>query len=298
MNDDHKIPVVLHTDIGTDIDDTWALSMLLSQPWWDLKMILVDTGDVRYRAAVAAKTLAAFQQYETEIGLGKETKADSSLSDWLNGYDLKQYPGPVHQNGISRFIEIVRNSPEPVHLISIAPVPAIAAALDIAPDIAQRIRFSGMFGSLKYGFDDQKGALAEYNITSDIPAARKVFSAAWLDARITPLDSCGSIRLREKNFQRVFHSELQRLAPIQEGFPIWCRHVNLPEVQQESSILFDTVAVHLAYSTEFLIMEQLPLIVNNEGFTVVDPAGQTFSVATGWKNRAAFERRLAEQLLD
>lgn len=35
-----KIPVVLDTDLGSDIDDTWALAMLLRSPELDVKLIL------------------------------------------------------------------------------------------------------------------------------------------------------------------------------------------------------------------------------------------------------------------
>ena len=34
-----KIPVILDTDIGGDIDDTWALAMLLKSPELDLKLV-------------------------------------------------------------------------------------------------------------------------------------------------------------------------------------------------------------------------------------------------------------------
>ena len=54
-----RTPVVFDTDIGTDIDDTWALAQLLRSPDLDLKLVLTDTGDTHYRAAVAAKFLEA-----------------------------------------------------------------------------------------------------------------------------------------------------------------------------------------------------------------------------------------------
>jgi len=33
-----KIPVILDTDIGEDIDDTWALGLLLKCPEFDVKL--------------------------------------------------------------------------------------------------------------------------------------------------------------------------------------------------------------------------------------------------------------------
>mgnify|MGYP006308749897 CR=1 FL=1 len=40
-----KVPVILDTDIGDDIDDTWALAMLLQSPELDLDLVVADTGD-------------------------------------------------------------------------------------------------------------------------------------------------------------------------------------------------------------------------------------------------------------
>jgi len=41
------IPVILDTDIGWDIDDTWALITLLNSPELDLRMVLTSTGNTR-----------------------------------------------------------------------------------------------------------------------------------------------------------------------------------------------------------------------------------------------------------
>jgi inosine-uridine nucleoside N-ribohydrolase len=42
---DRSIPVILDTDIGGDIDDTWALAMMLRSPELDVKLVVTDTGD-------------------------------------------------------------------------------------------------------------------------------------------------------------------------------------------------------------------------------------------------------------
>jgi len=40
-----KIPVILDTDIGIDIDDTWALGLLLKCPELDVKLITTTSED-------------------------------------------------------------------------------------------------------------------------------------------------------------------------------------------------------------------------------------------------------------
>ena len=39
-----KLPVILDTDIGGDIDDTWALAYLLKCPELDLRMVVCSSG--------------------------------------------------------------------------------------------------------------------------------------------------------------------------------------------------------------------------------------------------------------
>ena len=49
------IPVILDTDIGDDIDDTWALAMLLKSPELDLKLVVSDTADTVHRAKIVGE---------------------------------------------------------------------------------------------------------------------------------------------------------------------------------------------------------------------------------------------------
>ena len=66
---------------------------------------------------------------------------------------------------------------------------------------------------------------------------------------------------------------------------------------ERSSVLFDTVAVHMATTFDYLDMEEVRLIVDDEGFTRPDPAGRPFMVAKGWKDLPGFERFLVDTLL-
>ena len=52
-----KIPVILDTDIGTDIDDTWALAMLLNCQELAPKLVVTVAGDTVYRTHLSAKFL-------------------------------------------------------------------------------------------------------------------------------------------------------------------------------------------------------------------------------------------------
>lgn len=50
-----KIPVIMNTDIGDDMDDTWSLGLLLKSPELDLKLVVGDQERPEYRAKLLAK---------------------------------------------------------------------------------------------------------------------------------------------------------------------------------------------------------------------------------------------------
>jgi inosine-uridine nucleoside N-ribohydrolase len=65
-----KIPVILDTDIGGDIDDTWALAMMLRCPELDIKLVVSDTGNTTYRAKIIAKILHIAGRTDIAVGIG------------------------------------------------------------------------------------------------------------------------------------------------------------------------------------------------------------------------------------
>jgi inosine-uridine nucleoside N-ribohydrolase len=291
-------PVVLDTDIGDDIDDTWALALLLKSPEVDLKLVVTDLGKAPYRAKIAARLLQAAGRADVAVGLGvavpgqKET--GGGQSPWVEGYDLKSYPGKVHEDGVQALIDTVMNSARPVTIIAIGPVPTLAAALEREPRIAAKARFVGMHGSVRRGYDGAKDPCAEYNVKMDPKACQKVFTAAW-DMTITPLDTCSLVRLRDAKYAKVRESKDPVATALIENYRIWCGK-EPQRADKGSSVLFDTVAAYLSFADDLLKMEKLGIRVDDKGMTLIDPAAKVMNVATEWKDMPAFEDLLVKRL--
>ena len=104
-----RTPVVLITDIGTDIDDSWALALALRSPELDVKLVVADPADTPYRARVAAKFLEASGRGDVPIAIGDNggPKGDSfmTLTPWIAGYDIGKYPGKVYEDGVGALID-------------------------------------------------------------------------------------------------------------------------------------------------------------------------------------------------
>jgi len=52
-----RLPVIFDTDIGTDIDDAYALAALIHRPELDLRGVTTVSSDAQARARLAAKLL-------------------------------------------------------------------------------------------------------------------------------------------------------------------------------------------------------------------------------------------------
>lgn len=54
-----KLPLIIDTDIGSDIDDTWALATMFGDPIFDVKLVMTVCEDVQYKCALVDKLAAA-----------------------------------------------------------------------------------------------------------------------------------------------------------------------------------------------------------------------------------------------
>lgn len=294
------IPVILDTDIGDDIDDSWALAFLLKSPELDLKLVVGDYGRAQYRARLLAKFLDRAGRSDVPVGVGLDIAphGDSRLSEWIKDYDLKSYSGKVQADGVQAIIDTVMNSPQPVTLICIGPVPNIAEALRREPRIAERARFVGMLGSVRAGYGGVKPPEAEWNVKCDPKAMQAVFAAPW-DITITPLDTCGLVKLDGENYRRILDATNRITSDLIANYRIWVPgDATLPPdmADHRSSTLFDPVAVYLAIGPDQCVMEKLGLRITDDGRTVIDPQAKKVKVATTWKDLGAFEAFLVERL--
>jgi len=294
---DKKIPVILDTDIGDDIDDTWALALLLKSPELDVKLVTTDTGNTTYRAKIVAKMLEAADRTDIPIGIGLHLSDQiGRQSAWVEGYDLLTYRGVIYKDGVGAIINTIMNSSEPVTLICIGPVPNIASALEREPRIVEHARYVGMQGCIRRSHRGE--VVAEHNVHAYPKACQKVFTAAW-DMTITPLDTCSFVRLEGEKYLAVRNCNDPVVQALIENYRVWLesRHKRWEEeFEARSSILFDTVAVYLSFSEEFLVMEKLGLRVTDDGYTVIGKNAKKINCAVRWKDLSAFEDLLVERL--
>ena len=296
------IPVILDTDIGDDIDDTWALVLALKSPEIDLRLVVTDYGNTEARAKIVARVLELAGRTDVPIGVGiKESDEESPQADWVRGFDLAKYRGRVLKDGVQALVDTVMAAEGPMTLVAIGPPPNLKAALERKPRIAGKLRLCGMYGSLHRGYDGKPKPEPEWNVKARPPAARALLAAPWADAILTPLDTCGRVQLTGERYARVRASKDPLLRGLIDAYASWCRHrdwcaADPGFVTAKSSTLFDPVAVSLAITREFVKTETTGVRVTAEGMTVPDASARPVTWAVDWVSLDGFEDWLTERL--
>jgi len=307
-----KIPVIFDTDICDDIDDTWALALLLQSPEFDVKLITTEVRNTPSKAKVVAKFLQTVGRTNIPIGIGvQHNQASHRQQAWIKDYELSSYPGTIYEDGVQALIDTIMKSRKPIKVVAVGPLPNIAAALEREPRIAEKAEFVGMHGSIYRGYGGSSKPSAEYNVKAFVKETQKVFTAPW-NMTITPLDTCGIVNLKGQKYQKVLNRNSSLTRALIENYRAWYKQGILNQkkelsqaevnkrVEQKlnssSTTLFDTVGIYLAMSTELVKMEKLGIKVTDDGYTRIDENAKMINCATEWKDLGAFEDFLVERL--
>ena len=296
-----KIPVILDTDIGLDIDDTWALGFLLKCPELDVKLITTSSDNTTLKAKFVAKFLEIVDRTDIPIGIGPlENHKKGWLYPWIKDYEIKRYPGIIYENGIEVLCSTIMDSLEPITLIAIGPLGTVAGALRMNPNIVEKSRFVGMHGSINIGYTGSNSPSREYNVRKNIKACREVFQASW-EKTITPLDTCRKIVISGELFERIINCNNITVKTIKEKFEIWKKKI-IPRFilskKDQTSVLFDTVALYLAFSEDLLKIEDLKIEITEKGHTKISEKGNMVRCATSWRDLQSFKNLLVNRLIN
>ena len=194
---------------------------------------------------------------------------------------------------------IVADEPGETTVIGIGPLTNLAMFCRHYPGLVSKCRLVAMLGSVYRHHHGEPGAIAEYNVRIDIPAAQTVFAAPWREIVITPLDHCGLIQLNGERYRAVKESDDPVATQIISGYRAWRAYFGKTDEATETSTLYDTAAVHLAWSDDFTQFEALRLVVDDQGFTRISRQyGRPVKVAVGWSDLDGYLDLLVARLLN
>lgn len=300
---DEQLPVIIDTDIGSDIDDSFAVVYAAQSSNLDIKLIVTCTDNTTVRAQITAKLLTIIgrdRDIPIGIGLQNTNKTAHTLFDWASDYDLSSYKGGVFEDGIAEMGKIITNSPTVVNIIAIGPMTNFPQLLKRYPDAAKNARIWAMAGSIHRGYNNASTPVAEYNIAMCPWCMQVLLSAGWKSISLTPLDTCGTVRLDAQLMAEILAGENTSSLGVASSLMYFCIFTEAYNCSSrgEYPVLYDTAAVllMLPIAKDFIEFQELNLSVNSNGYSVIDnKAGVPVQVAIDWQSNGLsnFEKALA-----
>jgi inosine-uridine nucleoside N-ribohydrolase len=255
-------PVLFDTDIGTDIDDAYALVQILRSPELDLLGVTTVSSDAVARARLAAKLLAVAGRGDVPVYAGTSTAIQYMKQvEWAAGFASPA----LHTSGGVEFLRQQINArPGEIVLIAVGELTNVAALLQSDPAVAKNLKaIAFMGGSIRRGYAPGSKPEPEWNIKSAAAAAQVVVSSG-VQLLVAPLDSTADLKLTPEWKVRIFAAG----TPLNDALAaldfVW-RHTN--HWKGEHPTLFDNLAVALVATPDVVPLTPLHLVVEADGLT-------------------------------
>jgi inosine-uridine nucleoside N-ribohydrolase len=263
--------VIVDMDIGDDIDDAFALGLLLQSPEIDIVGITTAWGDTALRAQLLERMLRETGHRNIPVAQGIRTTGNPQPFTQARYAQRGQLPAKI--DAVDFMLDQIKRQPGEITLLALGPLTNIGAA--IARDAATFSKLKQvamMGGSVRSGYRKSQYVPArpadkEYNIVSDIGGAQKLFTSS-VPIVMMPVDST-QIRL----------DEVERNALLGHGSPVTDQltllyHQWINAYQPWSSnmpSLFDVVPVAWMIDPSVCPVTPLRIVVDNEGYTREQP---------------------------
>ncbi len=295
-----KQKIIFDCDFAGDIDDAFAVALILSSPEFEILGLIMDHGNTPLRARTACKFLYEVGRDDIPVIVGKPTPAIVGIDKEIAGHSYQFYWSEGFNklesskvNAADFIIENLKKYPNEVILFSVGPVCNIKEVLQkdkSALKLARKV--VSMFGSFYMGYNAGPVPDAEWNVRADVEASKMLVSAG-ADILYVGLDVSTFVKLDEMNLNRL----LFRQSPLTNSmcglYSLW----RYESYSQPEANLFDVVAVGAVLWPELFSGKKTNVRVNEKGYTLVDdliePNGEILLTI----NKDEFIKRIMERYL-
>lgn len=255
---------ILDTDIGDDIDDAFALALVLKSPEIKLLGITTEFGDTALRARLLDRYLGAVGRGDIPIAAGKPTPHSNVFTQAAYA---ERSPNRKHPDGIEFLLQQIKAHPGQITLIAIGPLVNVGEAIRRDPATFKKLKRVVMMGGSVYRGYDHDGQTnskpdAEWNIARD-PAGAKALLASGVPVFMMPLDST-QIHLEAAEQERIFSFGSPLTDQLTLLYHQWAAH---NEMHSQTPTLFDPVAATYAVRPDLCPAQPMRLEVDDKGFT-------------------------------
>jgi inosine-uridine nucleoside N-ribohydrolase len=261
-----SLPILLDTDVGTDVDDAIAIALLLAAPELDVRAVTTVSGDVTLRARIAKKLLTLAGRHDVPVAPGVGLPVLRQRNFFWFGHEGQRIveadePLPLAQaHGVDLLIDTVRR--ERPHVVTIGPLSNLAVAIMKEPSIIEAIPHLTVMGGCIGRARDVPPV--EYNLGSDAEAAVLVLSAG-IPTTLVPLDVTLRVHFTTAELTRLRASRSPVVQTVCDAIEVWApihaqlfgatRHFDPDTV----AFLHDPLALATVFDRSCVTMERLRL---------------------------------------
>ncbi|MDE1160512.1 MAG: nucleoside hydrolase [Acidobacteriaceae bacterium] len=283
--------VVFDTDIGDDIDDAFALGLLLNSPSVHLLGVTADWGDTALRARLLDRFLAETGHTEIPVFAGPE-KTHPQMASFTQKRWAERSPAKTHGDAVAFLLEMATQHPGEVTVVAVGPMTNLGAAFERDPAAFRKLRRIVMMGgSVRRGYGEPPFLLprnqpsAEYNIKMDIAGAKKVFDSG-VPLFVLPLDGT-QIPVDETKRSLIFSASTPLTDVLALLTAQWMANQHWPV-----PTAFDAVAALYAIDPATCPMTLIHLEVDAEGYTRERPGTPNAEVCLHNDSDRFFQRAI------
>ena len=265
--------VIFDCDLGGDIDDAFALALLLtSQEEFEILGITLDHGNTPGRAEMACKILyetgmdhiPVYTGDHTPTIVGEQTilEGPSTQMTWSQGFDQLL---PREEHAVDFIIRSLHEYPEEVILFTVGPVDNIADIIEKDPDVLKKAkRIVSMFGSIEVGYGGGE-PVAEWNVRGSIEAGKKLMESG-ANITLAPLDITDHVVMEDDYLRAIAMRNTPLTDAISSLYALWYRHADWAVTAK----MFDGVAIGMVLWPELFTTREACVYVDDMGFTRID----------------------------
>ena len=259
-----RIPILIDTDVGADIDDSFALLLAFGSHELGVRGVTTVGRDTHNKAMMLCRFLTMTGRRHTRVAEGAKPQPSRPITD-LSKYYYHPDPifnrttKPVKESAAEFLYSRLKQQPKQVTVVALGPLTNIARMIDQHADSNTLIR---------------RVILLESNISVDVAATRKILSSG-IPVIVVTSKACQGLRLDDEDVKRVFSPGTALTRQVEAMYQMWDRH-NPP--------LGDALAIALCFDERLAVLENKALTIDDSGVLRMADGPSKLQVVTSVKS--------------
>jgi pyrimidine-specific ribonucleoside hydrolase len=261
-----KQKIIIDTDPGHD--DALAIMLAVKSNLFEIKAITTMAGNstIENTTRNARYILQLLNREDIPIYSGASKPLNRELikavvhgKSGLDGIDPTNEAN-ITNNAVEKIIEIVKDNPHQITLVTLGPLTNIAQAILQAPETMKNVKeIITMGGAIKV--PGNKNRVAEFNIFVD-PEAADVMVRFPVKKTFVPLDACNHVQLSLEDFEKIENENLR--GPIIKMIKPYINNIE-KDIGIKAALMYDPLTVYFLINPNSSIKKDYNLVIETKG---------------------------------